>query len=52
MGGTHTTKYDVFRCYEFYNKKKEEQKLENKKQDQKEMAIHERDALKVLERVT
>ena len=24
MGGTHTTKYDVFRCYEFYNKKKEE----------------------------
>ena len=52
MGGTHSTKYDVFRYYELNNRKKEEEKLKNKKQDRKEMAPHETYALKVLEHVT
>ena len=52
MGGTHTTKYDVFRYHEPINRKKEEENLENNKQDRKEMALHEIDALKVFEHVT
>ena len=48
MGGGHTTHYDILKAVELNNINKEEYKLENKKQDRKEIELYETHALKVL----